>query len=107
MRRTLPDAALLAAALALPAAASAAVSPPPPTGPAPVGYQRLTLTDDSRPERVVPGGGPRRVVVRTWYPAARPGAAPAATLTDAEQGAWEGFAGLAPGALDGLGSDAT
>src|SRR3954465_582102 len=60
----LPIALLASAALLAPATAHAAVTPPPPTGPAPVGLERLTLTDHHRTERLPPRrgrpGAPRR-----------------------------------------------
>src|SRR3954447_4626682 len=108
MRRLLPS-ALAAAAVALlaPGAAHAAVSPPAPTGLAPFVFARQTLVDHHRSESLVPGGGPRRVPVRVWYPAARPGDAPARVFTPAEQKAWESLDGLPPASLDGLGAAAT
>src|SRR4051794_41783194 len=99
-----PIALLASAALLAPAAAHAAVTPPPPTGPAPVGLQRLTLTDHHRTERLAPGGGPRLIPLRIWYPAARPGSAPGEVLTPAEQNTYESVFELPPHALDGIGS---
>ena len=102
-----PVALLAAAALLVPATAHAAVTPPPPTGPAPVGLERLTLTDHHRTERLAPGGGARRVPLRVWYPAARPGSAPGEVFTAAEQSAYESVFDLPVGALDGIGSTTT
>src|SRR3954468_18891814 len=99
--------ALLALALVAPATASAAVAPPPPTGPAPVGLSRITLTDHHRAERLAPGGGPRRIPLRVWYPAARPGSAPGQVLDPAEQAAYESVFALPSGALDGIGDTTT
>ncbi len=106
MRRLLPT-ALVAAALAYPAAAGAAVTPPEPTGPAPVGLLRTTLADHHRTEPFVPGGGPRLIPLRVWYPAAGPGAAPAAVFTPSEQRAWETLFGLPEAALDGMAGTTT
>src|SRR4051794_15940864 len=103
----LPIAILACAALLAPAAAAAAVTPPPPTGSAPVGLQRLTLTDHHRSERLAPGGGPRRIPRRVWYPAVSPGSAPGEVLTTAEQPTYETVFELPAGALDGLGSTTT
>src|SRR3954468_5537037 len=103
----LPIALLASAALLAPAAAHAAVTPPPPTGPAPVGLQRLTLTDHHRTERLAPGGGPRLIPLRIWYPAARPGSAPGEVLTATEQSIYESVFELPAGALDGIGSTPT
>jgi dienelactone hydrolase len=86
---------------------STGVSPPAATGTAAVGYERKTLVDHQRRERLVPGGGPRRVAVRIWYPAAAPGPKSARVFTTAEQTAWETAGKLAPGTLDGLGGAAT
>src|SRR4051812_18753788 len=102
-----PIALLASAALLAPATAHAAVTPPPPTGPAPVGLKRLTLTDHHRAERLAPGGGPRRVPLRVWYPAARPGSAPGELLTPAEQSTYESVFDLPTGALDGIGATTT
>jgi dienelactone hydrolase len=104
---------LLATALAAPAllastaSASAAVTPPTPTGAAPVGFLRTTLTDHYRSEPLAGDRGPRQIPLRVWYPAARPGAQPAATLSTAEQRGWEDVAPAPPGTLDGIGSAAT
>ena len=103
----LPIALLAGAALFAPATAHAAVTPPPPTGPAPVGLKRLTLTDHHRAERLAPGGGPRLIPLRVWYPAARAGSAPGEVLTAAEQGTYESVFELPAGALDGIGSTTT
>src|SRR3954468_18507941 len=103
----LPIALLASAALLAPATAHAAVTPPPPTGPAPVGLERLTLTDHHRTERLAPGGGSRLIPLRVWYPAARPGSAPGAVLTPAEQRTYESVFELPTGALDGIGSTTT
>src|SRR4051812_47215418 len=100
----LPIALLASAALLSPAAAHAAVTPPSPTGPAPVGLERLTLTDHHRTERLAPGGGARLIPLRVWYPAARPGSAPGEVLTPAEQSTYESVFELPAGALDGIGS---
>lgn len=106
--RSLSPVLLAAAALLVPAAADAAVSPPPPTGPAPVGFERLTLTDHARTETLaVPRGGARRIPLRVWYPAAAPGATPATVLTAPEQTDLEQGNGLAPGALEGIAGTAT
>src|SRR5919202_1945427 len=65
--------ALVLAAVLTPAAAAkpahAGVSPPAPTGAVRVGFLRLTLTDMHRHGRLAPGGGPRRMLLRAWYPA--------------------------------------
>jgi hypothetical protein len=106
MRRLLPT-ALAAAALLYPAAAHAAVAPPEPTGRAPVGLMRTTLADHHRTEPFLPGGGPRRVPLRIWYPAARPGTGPAAVFTPPEQRAWETLFGLPAQALDGMAGSTT
>jgi dienelactone hydrolase len=99
---------LAAAALMVPSAADAAVSPPPPTGPAPVGLERLTLTDHTRTEKLaVPRGGDRKIPLRVWYPAAAPGAAAATVLTGPEQAFLESGNNLAAGALDGIAGTAT
>src|SRR4051812_20371106 len=103
----LPIALLASGALLAPATAHAAVTPPPPTGPAPVGLERLTLTDHHRAERLAPGGGSRLIPLRVWYPAARPGSAPGAVLTPAEQRRYESVFELPTGALDGIGSTTT
>src|SRR3954470_5907681 len=103
----LPIALLASGALLAPAGAHAAVTPPPPTGPAPVGLERLTLTDHHRVERLAPGGGPRLIPLRVWYPAARPGSAPGPVLTPAEQATYESVFALPSGALDGIGSITT
>jgi dienelactone hydrolase len=103
----LPIALLASAALLAPAGAHAAVTPPPPTGPAPVGLQRLTLTDHHRRERLAPGGGPRLIPLRVWYPAARPGSAPGQVLTPTEQSTYESIFELPARALDGIGSTTT
>jgi len=100
-------AAALGAAALLPAAASAAVSPPAPTGPAPVGFTRLTMVDAQRTEQIAQGGGPRRIPLRVWYPAARPGSGQGDVLTAAEQGAYEAGFGLPAGAFAGLGATST
>src|SRR3954453_19270558 len=100
----LPIILIASAALLAPATAHAAVTPPPPTGPAPVGLVRLTLTDHHRTERLAPGGGPRPIPLRVWYPAARPGSAPAQILTAAEQSTYETVFELPAHALDGIGS---
>jgi dienelactone hydrolase len=105
MRFLIPTA--LAAALLAPAAAGAAVSPPAPTGPAAVGSTRTTLTDHHRTEPFLPGGGPRRVPLRVWYPATRPGPAPAPVFTPPEQQAWETLFGLPAQALDGTAGTTT
>src|SRR3954469_3881948 len=106
--RLLPPALLAAAALFAPAAADGAVSPPPPTGSAPVGFERLTLVDHHRTERLaVPRGGPRRLPLRVWYPASVAGATPANVLTTAEQSYLERGNGLVAGALDGIAGTAT
>jgi predicted dienelactone hydrolase len=105
MRSLIPTA--LAAALLVPATAGAAVSPPEPTGPAPVGFTRTTLTDHHRTEPFLPGGGPRRIPLRVWYPASRPGAAPAPVFTPPEQQAWEALFGLPEHALDGTAGNTT
>src|SRR4051812_11159075 len=72
----LPIALLASAALLAPATAHAAVTPRSPTGPAPVGLERLTLTDHHRTERLAPSGGPRLIPcapgTRPRGPAARP-----------------------------------
>ena len=102
---------LLATALVAPAllasTASASVTPPTPTGAAPVGFLRTTLTDHDRTEPLAGDTGPRHVPLRVWYPAARPGAQPAATLSAVEQRGWEDVAPAPPGTLDGIGSAAT
>jgi dienelactone hydrolase len=106
--RLLTIAVLAAGALLAPAVADGAVSPPPPTGAAPVGFQRLTLTDHHRTERLaVPRGGARRLPLCAWYPASGPGASPANVLTGAEQTYLEAANGLAAGALDGIAGTAT
>src|SRR4051794_36339741 len=97
---------LVAAAVAAPAA-DAAVSPPPPTGPAQVGYLRADLTDRHRSDPITPDSGPRRLVLRVFYPAAAPGPAPASVLDDAERPAFAATAGVPPDALAGLGGPAT
>src|SRR3954468_19506395 len=102
-----PIALLASAALLAPATAHAAVTPPPPTGPAPVGLERLTLTDHHRTGRPAPGGGPRLMPLRVWYPASAPGSAPGDVLTAAEQSAYESVFELPAGALDGIGSTPT
>ena len=74
-RRKALTALVLAAVLTPTAAAKpahAGVSPPAPTGAAPVGFLRLTLTDMHRRERLVPGAGPRRMLLRVWFRRARP-----------------------------------
>src|SRR4051812_25391043 len=103
----LPIALLASAALLAPATAHAAVTPPPPTGPAPVGLERLTLTDHHRAERLAPGGGSRLIPLRVWYPAAQAGSAPGEVLTPAEQRTYESVFELPAGALDGIGSTTT
>src|SRR4051812_18106899 len=103
----LPIALVASAALLAPATAHAAVTPPPPTGPAPVGLERLTLTDHHRTERLAPGGGSRLIPLRVWYPAARPGSSPGAVLTPAEQSTYESVFDLPTGALDGIGATTT
>src|SRR5689334_9189432 len=105
MRRALLIAGL--AALLAPATAGATVSPPQPTGPAAVGFTRLTLVDHSRAEQLATTGGPRRIPLRVWYPAVRATSQPAQVLTAAEQSAYESGFGLPPGALDGLGATAS
>src|SRR4051812_5008336 len=102
-----PIALLASAALLAPATAHAAVMPPPPTGPAPVGLERLTLTDHHRTERLAPGGGPRLMPLRVWYPASGPGSAPGEVLTAAEQSSYESVFELPAGSLDGIGSTTT
>src|SRR4051794_12660379 len=103
----LPIALLASAALLAPATAHAAVTPPPPTGPAPVGLERLTLTDHHRTERLAPGGGPRLIPLRVWYPASGPGSAPGEVLTAAEQSSYESVFELPADSLDGIGSTPT
>src|SRR3954447_87239 len=103
----LPIILIASAALLAPPTAHAAVTPPPPTGPAPVVLVRLTLTDHHRTERLAPGGGPRLIPLRLWYPAARPRSAPGAVLTPAEQRTYETIFELPAGALDGIGSTTT
>jgi dienelactone hydrolase len=98
---------LTAAGLVAPAVAGAAVSPPPTTGPAPVGYLRTDLTDRHRTDPITPASGPRRLVLRIFYPAAAPGPAPASVLDDAERPAFAAAAGVPPDALAGLGGPAT
>src|SRR4051812_49815333 len=98
---------IASAALLAPATAHAAVTPPPPTGPAPVGLVRLTLTDHHRTERLAPGGGPRLIPLRVWYPASGPGSAPGEVLTAAEQSSYESVFELPAGSLDGIGSAPT
>jgi dienelactone hydrolase len=106
--RLVTIAVLAAGVLLAPAAADAAVSAPPPTGAAPVGFERLTLTDHHRTERLaVPRGGARRLPLRIWYPASGPGAAPANVLTVAEQTYLESGNKLAAGALDGIAGTAS
>src|SRR4051812_9147139 len=102
-----PIALLASAALLAPATAHAAVTPPPPTGPAPVGLERLTLTDHHRTERLVPGGGPRLIPPRAWYPAPRRGSARGDVLPAAEQSPYEWVFELPAGARDGIGSPTT
>jgi hypothetical protein len=87
--------------------ARASVTPPVATGSAPVGFERETLTDRGRTERLVPGGGPRKVPIRVWYPGSARGTKPAPAFTPAEQAAWESGAKLQRGALDGAGGAAT
>src|SRR3954466_6612957 len=99
-----PIALLASATLLVPATAHAAVTPPPPTGPAPVGLERLTLTDHHRTERLAARGGPRLIPLRVWYPAARPGRAPGEVLTTAEQSTYESVFESSLDALDGIGS---
>src|SRR3954468_13560735 len=99
--------ALLALAVLAPAGASAAVAPPPPPGRAPVGLLRITLTDHHRAERLAPGGGPRRIPLRVWYSAARPGSSPRQVLDAAEQAAYESVFTLPSGALHGIGATTT
>ena len=94
-------------ALVVPAAARAAIVPPPPTGPAPVGYLRLTLTDHHRRDPITPASGPRRVVLRVFYPAAAAGPTPASVLDDAERAAFAAAGGVPADALIGLGGPAT
>ena len=94
-------------ALVAPAAARAAIVPPPPTGPAPVGYLRLTLTDHHRRDPITPASGPRRVVLRVFYPAAAAGPTPASVLDDAERTAFAAAGGVPADALIGLGGPAT
>src|SRR3954451_15002472 len=103
----LPIILVASAALLAPATAHAAVTPPPPAGPAPVGLVRLTLTDHHRSEQLAPGGGPRLIPLRVWYPAARPGSAPGEGLTAVEQSAYESVFDLPTGALDGIDSTTT
>jgi dienelactone hydrolase len=102
---------VLAAVLLAPTASAkpshAGVLPPAPTGAAPVGFLRLTLTDVHRRERLVPGGGPRRMLLRVWYPASAPGDAVAPVLSATEQIGFEEALGVPRGALDGLGAPAT
>jgi hypothetical protein len=98
---------LTAGALVAPDAAGAAVSPPPPTGPAQVGYLRADLTDRHRSDPITPASGPRRLVLRIFYPAAAPGPAPASVLDDAERPGFAATAGVPPDALVGLGGPAT
>src|SRR4051794_14690632 len=106
--RFLTIAVLAAGALLAPAVAEAAVSPPPPTGAAPVGFQRLTLTDHHRTERLaLPRGGAGGPPLRLWYPAAGPGAPPPTVLPGAEQPSLEAATGRAAGALGGLAGTAT
>lgn len=107
MRSIIPTSLVVAAALLAPVTASADVLPPSATGPADVGFKRTTLTDHQRTERHVPGGGPRHVPLRVWYPAAAPGPRPAALFTPAEQAAWESSNGLPAASLNGLGGAAT
>jgi dienelactone hydrolase len=106
MRRTALVTAVVMALLA-PAAARAAIVPPPPTGPAPVGYQRLTLTDSQRRDPISPASGARRVVLRVFYPAAAAGPIPASVLNDAERAAFAAAGGVPADALIGLGGPAT
>src|SRR3954452_5399381 len=94
-------------ALFAPAAARAAIMPPAPTGNAPVGYLRLTLTDSHRRDPVTPASGPRRVVLRVFYPAAAAGPSPAAVLDDAERPAFAAAFGVPPDPLIALGGPAT
>src|SRR5690242_21027469 len=103
MSRLLTFAATVACALIAPAAAGAAVSPPEPTGPAPVGFTRVTLTDHHRSEVIAEEGGLRRIPLRVWYPAARDGGRPGDVLTPLEQAGYEAGFGLPSGAFDGLG----
>ena len=103
----LATAAALAAPALLATTASAAVTPPTPTGAASVGFTRTILTDHHRSEPLAGDTGARRIPLRVWYPAARPGAQPARTLSAAEQAGWENYAGAPAGTLDGLGSAAT
>jgi hypothetical protein len=107
MRSIIPTSLVVAAALLAPVTASADVLPPSATGPADVGFKRTTFTDHQRTERHVPGGGPRHVPLRVWYPAAAPGPGPAALFTPAEQAAWESSNGLPAASLNGLGGAAT
>lgn len=94
-------------ALFAPAAARAAFAPPPPTGTAPVGYLRLTLTDSHRRDPITPASGPRRVVLRVFYPAAAAGPNPASVLDDAERPAFGAALSVPPDALIALGGPAT
>jgi hypothetical protein len=94
-------------ALFAPAAARAAIAPPPPTGTAPVGYLRLTLTDHHRRDPITPASGPRRVVLRVFYPAAAAGPTPASVLDDAERPAFGAALSVPPDALIALGGPAT
>src|SRR3954468_11723923 len=108
--RILPRAVLsgaLATAVLAPAAADAAVSPPAATGPAPVGYLRVNLTDRRRSDPITPASGPRRLVLRIFYPASAPGATVASVLDDAERLPFAAAAGVPPDALAGLGGPAT
>jgi dienelactone hydrolase len=94
-------------ALCAPAVAGAAIVPPAPTGSAPVGYLRLTLTDSHRRDPITPASGPRRVVLRVFYPAAAAGPTPASVLNDAERAAFAAAGGVPAEALIGLGGPAT
>jgi dienelactone hydrolase len=90
-----------------PAANAAGVTPPAATGPSPVGFERRTLTDRHRTERVARGGAPRRVPLRVGYPASAPGAQRAPVVTAAEQSFLEAGAKVPAGSLDGLGGAST
>lgn len=98
-------AALLPAALAAPAAAEPALRLPlpAPTGPYPVGFRTLALTDPSRTDPWV--GGVRQVMLTVLYPAAGVRGCPRAPqLTPAEA---REFAALAPWIHQGLPAEGT